>query len=153
MLSHSAPSMNRDAKSRHICICICICIYSGFDAVYHIVIIFLHMSFNVVVSLFCIIINIQCQGSWCFFLCWTQREDKKPGGCRVPPRWFAMVSGHLLVNNVGCWAFSTFHLCSGAVGAMRWVYWAQSPDVEGLLLHHHSRSDKPFVSLQNILHG
>jgi hypothetical protein len=42
---------------------ICICIYSGFDAVYYIVIIFLHMNFGVVVSLFFIIINIQCQGS------------------------------------------------------------------------------------------
>jgi hypothetical protein len=31
---------------------ICICIYSGFDAVYQIVIIFLHMNFGVVVSLF-----------------------------------------------------------------------------------------------------
>jgi hypothetical protein len=41
----------------------CICIYSGFDEVYHIVIIFLHMSFGLVVSLFFIIINIQCQGS------------------------------------------------------------------------------------------
>jgi hypothetical protein len=33
------------------------------DAVYHIVIIFLHMNFGVVVSLFFVIINIQCQGS------------------------------------------------------------------------------------------
>jgi hypothetical protein len=31
---------------------ICICIYSGFDAVYHIVLFFLHMSFGVVVSSF-----------------------------------------------------------------------------------------------------
>jgi hypothetical protein len=42
---------------------ICICIDSGFDAVSHMVIIFLHMNFGVVVSLFFIIINIQCQGS------------------------------------------------------------------------------------------
>jgi hypothetical protein len=111
---------------------VCICIHSGFDAVYHIVIIFLHMNFGVVVSLFFIIINIQCQVSWCFFLCWTQRDDKKPGGCWVPLRWFAMVSVHLSANNVGCWSFWPFHLCSGAVGAMWWVYWAQSPDVEGL---------------------
>jgi hypothetical protein len=63
-----------------------ICIYSGFDTVYHIVIIFLHMSFGAVVSLFFIIINIQCQGSWCFRLCRTQRDDKEPVGCRVSTR-------------------------------------------------------------------
>jgi hypothetical protein len=59
--------------------CICICIYSWFDAVYHIVIIFLHMNFGVVVSLFFYYHKYSVSGIMMFFslLDPTRRQEAR----------------------------------------------------------------------------
>jgi hypothetical protein len=105
---------------------ICICIYSGFDAVYHIVIIFLDLSFGACSSIFVFYYHkYSGPGIMMFSYLLDPTRCQEASWLSGASALFAMVSGHLPVNNVGCWAFSPFHLCSGAVGAMRWVYWAQ----------------------------